>query len=125
MDYADVPPEIVDRLASICLALPETTQQPAWTGTRWQVRRRTIAHVLTIDSEKGPATVMTFRSDGPERDALLATGHPFFKAGWGTNVVGMVLGDGTDWEEVAELLAESYCIMAPKKLAARVAPPLE
>ena len=122
MDYADVPPEIVANLASICLGLPETTQEPAWTGMRWRVRKRTVAHVLTIDSERGPTTLVTFRSDGPERDALVGTGHPFFKAGWGTNVVGMVLDGSTDWEEVAELLTESYCIMAPKKLAALVAP---
>lgn len=38
----------------------------------------------------------------------------------GANVVGIVLDDDVDWEEVSELLTESYCIMAPKKLAERV-----
>ena len=51
-------------------------------------------------------------------------GHPFFRAGWGTNVMGLVLDDATDWDDVAELLTESYCIMAPKKLAARVVRPV-
>jgi hypothetical protein len=32
----------------------------------------------------------------------------------------MVLDDATDWDEVAELVTESYCIMAPKKLVALV-----
>jgi hypothetical protein len=36
------------------------------------------------------------------------------------NVMGMVLDDNVDWEEVGELLTESYCILAPKKLAALV-----
>jgi hypothetical protein len=66
---------------------------------------------------------MTFRSSGPELDALRAAGHPFFRPGWGTNVVGMVIDDDVDWDEVAELLTESYCILAPKKLAALVARP--
>jgi hypothetical protein len=35
----------------------------------------------------------------------------------------MVLGDHTDWDEVAELMAESYCLMAPKKLARLVERP--
>jgi hypothetical protein len=47
-------------------------------------------------------------------------GHPFFRPGWGTNVMGMVLDEATSWDEVAELLTESYCIMAPKKLVALV-----
>jgi hypothetical protein len=30
----------------------------------------------------------------------------------------MVLDDDTDWEEVRELVTESYCVLAPKKLVA-------
>jgi hypothetical protein len=44
-------------------------------------------------------------------------GYPFFKPGWGADVVGMVLDDDVDWDEVAELLTESYCVLAPKRLA--------
>ncbi len=70
--------------------------------------------------------MVSFRSAGAELAALRASGHPFFRPGWGDNVVGMVLDGGTDWDEVAELLTESYCIMAPKKLAALVdRPPVD
>jgi hypothetical protein len=132
-DYADVPPEILAELRSVCLGLPDASEQQAWAGARWQVRRRTFAHVLTVDSggpaggaaseEAGTATdglvtVVTFRSSGAELDALRRAGHPFFRPGWGNNVVGMVLDRATDWDEVAELVTESYCIMAPKKLVA-------
>ena len=51
---------------------------------------------------------------------LRSAGHPFFYAGWGRDVVGMVLEEDTDWTEVAELLTESYCVLAPKKLVALV-----
>ena len=54
---------------------------------------------------------------------LRAAGHPFFYAGWGRDVVGMVLDGDPDWDEVAELLTESYCVLAPKKLVALVARP--
>ena len=51
---------------------------------------------------------------------LLASGHPFFRPGWGTDVIGMVLGPDLDWTEVAELVTESYCVLAPKRLVEQV-----
>ena len=122
-DYADVPAEVVAALRAICLGLPETVEEQAWAGTRWRIRTRTFAHVLTVDSPAGPTTILTFRSSGPELDALWAAGHPFFRTGWGTNVVGMVIDAATDWDEVAELMTESYCVLAPKKLATLVERP--
>jgi hypothetical protein len=115
-EYADVPLEVVAELRSMCLGLPETVENQAWAGTQWRIRKRTFAHVLTVDFADGPVTVVTFRSSGPELDALRSAGHPFFRPAWGTNVVGMVLDAGVDWDEVTEFLTESYCILAPKKL---------
>jgi hypothetical protein len=120
VEYSDVPDEVIAQLRSVCLGLPETAEEQAWAGRRWVIRRRTFAHVLQVDSTEGSATVMTFRSSGDELEVLRRSGHPFFRPGWGTDVVGMVLDDGTDWDEVAELLTESYCILAPKKLVALV-----
>jgi hypothetical protein len=128
---ADVPPEILDRLRSVCLGLPETYEEAAWVGTRWRIRKRTFAHVLTVDPDHQaayaraaatdqPICVLTFRSSGDEIDGVITSSQRFFKPGWGADVVGMVLDDRIDWDEVAELLTESYCVLAPKKLAAQV-----
>jgi hypothetical protein len=35
----------------------------------------------------------------------------------------MVLDEGVDWAEVAELVTESYRVQAPKRLGASVDPP--
>ena len=35
----------------------------------------------------------------------------------------MVIEPDADWTEIAELLTESYCLLAPKKLVALVARP--
>jgi YjbR len=132
--YSDVPSEIVDRLRPICLALPEVHEEKAWAGTRWCIRKKNFAHVIGVDSgwppvvadnaglgkDDGLVVVLTFRSSGEELDVLRAAGHPFFPTQWNANVVGMVVDDATDWDEVTELLTESFCIMAPKKLAALV-----
>jgi hypothetical protein len=130
----DVPPEILDRLRPICMGLPETYEELAWIGIRWRIRKRTIAHVYTPDPERHlvyarylvdgePATMMTFRVPAEELDGLTHSGFPFFRAGWGRNVAGAILGEHTDWTEIAELITDSYAEMAPKFLVARVAPP--
>ena len=110
------------RLRPICAELPEAYEEPAWVGTRWRVRKRTFAHVLSIQdgADVPPVVALTFRSGGPELDVLRHAGHPFFYAGWGRDVIGLVIDADTDWTEVAELLTESFCVMAPKKLAAMV-----
>ncbi|MFI7218897.1 MmcQ/YjbR family DNA-binding protein [Micromonospora maritima] len=127
----DVPSAYLERLRPVCLGLPETYEEPAWVGTRWRIRSRTFAHVLTVGPDHQaayaraaagdePFCVLTFRCPGDEIGGLLAAGPPFYSPGWGADVVGMALDDATDWAEVAELLTESYCVLAPKKLVARV-----
>jgi hypothetical protein len=127
----DVPADILGRLRAICAALPESYEEDAWVGRRWRIRQRTFAHALTIvdgtpqaharaAGTDGPATVLTFRSTGPELLALRESGRPFFYGGWGRDVIGMHLDAGTDWVEVGELLTESYRFLAPQRLAARM-----
>jgi len=137
VDSADVPQDVVARLREVCRGLPECHEEQAWVGTRWRVRGRTFAHVLRVESGRppaharavgsdGPVMVVTFRAEGPELAALRAMGHPYYYGGWGRDVLVMVLDEGaddTDWTEVAELVTESYCLLAPRALAERVARP--
>lgn len=118
--YADPPAAVVARLRALCLALPEATENQAWAGHQWRIRRRTFAHVLAVDFPDGPVTVMTFRSSGTELAALRAGGLPFFVPAWGADQVGLVLGDGADWDDVAGLVTESYCLVAPQSLVRRL-----
>ncbi|HKA05374.1 MAG TPA: hypothetical protein VKD67_13635 [Acidimicrobiales bacterium] len=46
--------------------------------------------------EDGPASVLTFRSGGPELVALRHSGRPFFAPPWRMDEVGMVLDDSSD-----------------------------
>jgi hypothetical protein len=124
VEFADIPPEILGPLRARAPTLPEVREDPRWPVQRWLIGRRIFASVITTVNEHGDNTFLQFRSSGEELNVLLSTGPPFFRAGWGENVVGMVLTPATDWEEVGELLADSYCLMAPKKLVALVQPPL-
>jgi hypothetical protein len=127
----DAPRAVVAKLRAICLALPEASEEEAWVGTRWCVRKKNFAHVVGITdgwppayakaaAVDGPGTVLTFRVAGPELDALAGGGAPFFKPPWFADIVGLVLDERTDWDEVAELITESYCVLAPQRLVALV-----
>ncbi|MEP6297234.1 MAG: MmcQ/YjbR family DNA-binding protein, partial [Ilumatobacter sp.] len=96
-----------------------------WVGTRWMVRKRTFAHVLGIEFDgDASVAVVSFRSEGEELEVLRRSGHPYLDLGWGRDAMGIVLEDA-DWSEVAELVTESFCIMAPKMLVALVDRPLD
>jgi hypothetical protein len=58
-----------------------------------------------------------------ELEALVKTGYPFYKPRWNPQVVGLALEPDVDWAEVAELLTESYLLLAPRRLARLVDPP--
>ncbi len=127
----DVPPALLDRVRAICLGLPETYEEPAWVGVRWRVRQRTFAHLFTVDDDSTTSlkdafepgretTAVTFRVPGDELQALRQMGDPFFYVGWGRDVMAVRLDEASDWDEVRELLTDSYCVLAPHKLVARV-----
>jgi hypothetical protein len=126
-DDVEIPAAVLATLSAICLPLPEAYEEPAWVGTRWRIRSRTFAHVLTVDSgwpptyaqaarSDGPVTVVMFRSTGPELDALRHAAPPFFAPPWRADEIGIVVDADVDWGELAELLIDSYCALAPKKL---------
>jgi hypothetical protein len=115
-----VPEEWVVRVDATLGALPRCVQEPAWTGTRWRVRSATVAHIFGGEDQ---VFRITFRGEPDEVAAFEHMGHPYFRGSWGGNVIGMVLDDDTDWEELAELLTDSYCIQAPAHLAERVERP--
>ena len=98
---------------------------------RWRVRKKTFAHVLVaqegyvsayrdLTGVTEPTTVLTFRASGDELMVLTHTGPPFYKPWWSPTVVGMVLDGDTDWDEVAELVIESYRFCAPQTLRQRL-----
>ncbi len=127
----EVPAPILTRLRKACLALPETREERAWVGSRWCVRRETFAHVLMIAdgwppvyaraaATDGPVCVLTFQSLGPRVDPETFSRPPYFRPRWRPDIVGRFLAERDDWRDIAKLVTASYCLLAPKKLAAAV-----
>jgi hypothetical protein len=112
-----VPEEWVLRIGGILGGLPECVEEPAWVGTRWRVRAATVAHVFGGEDQ---LFRITFRGEPDEVIAFQHLGDPYFRAGWGGNVIGLLLDEDTDWAELAELLTDSYCLQAPDRLASLV-----
>lgn len=112
-----VPEAVVLRLDGMLSGFPLVREENAWVGTRWRVRQATVAHVF--GGEDGLLRI-TFRAEMDEVLAFSHLGPRYFKAGWGENVVGMLIDEETDWDELAELLTDSYCLQAPQTLAAKV-----
>jgi hypothetical protein len=120
VERPDVPEAWLRRIDRIIDAFPEVTRERAWVGDCWRVRRATIAHVFGGEDQ---LFRITFRAEPDEVLAFENLGPPYFRAGWGGNVVGLILDEHTDWQELAELLTDSYCVQAPRELAARVPRP--
>ena len=120
----EVPGDIVERIRTLCLALPEVTVRvdESLTRTRsaaqsFDIRRRSFCLLVAREDAAGkPVPLLVLRADPDERDALLSIGHPFFASRAGRDRIIVVLTGDTDWEEIRELVTESYRILAPKKL---------
>jgi len=113
----------LSRLTKICLALPEATTCRQGSHAGFFVRKRTFAYFL--NDHHGDGIVAVACKVLPGDNAALATSQPgrFYlpayiaHRGW----VALRLDVGeVDWDEVSELVASSYRLVAPKPLAALV-----
>jgi len=123
----EVAEDIVERVRTLCLALPETTVRVDHSMTRtrstahsFDIRRRSFCLLVAMESLTGKSVpLLVLRADPDEREGLLASGHPFFLPRRAPlDRIGVWLTDNTDWGEVRELVTESYRVLAPKKLSA-------
>ena len=109
----------IDRLRAVCLELPEAAEKEAWGDPTFRVRDKIFAMVKV-----GDGRVSLWCKAPPGSQAVLVGADPelFFvppyvgHKGW----VGMRLDRNPDWREVAIVVARSYRLIAPKRLAASV-----
>ena len=111
------------RLTKACLALPEAARQLEGRHARFHVRDKTFAWFLDDHHGDGIVAVSCRMALDENREAVALDPLRYYlpaymvHRGW----VGLRLDVGTtDWNEVAELVTESYRLVAPKRLAALV-----
>ena len=73
-------------------------------------------HLEQMGGPREFCPTLRIRSAGEEFETLRHLGPPYLVHPVQGNLVVMLLDDDTDWNEVAELVVESYRLMAPQKL---------
>lgn len=108
------------KLNHICLALPETTRTDSGRHASFLVRAKTFAYFLNDHHGDGIVSVCCKMGIGENEEIVGADPRRFYlpaylaHRGW----VALRLDVGpVDWDEVAGLIAGSYSLVAPKKLA--------
>ena len=111
----------LERLRRLCLALPEATEKEAWGDPTWRVRDRIFA-MQKGNYEGGRPSLWLKAPDGAQQVLTESDPERFFvppyvgHKGW----VGIYLDGHLDWTELSDLVQESYRLVAPRRLAARL-----
>ncbi|MPZ24339.1 MAG: MmcQ/YjbR family DNA-binding protein [Dehalococcoidia bacterium] len=109
----------IERLREICLALTEATEKEAWGEPTFRIRDKIFAQVSNNHHDdrvavwcKAPAGVqeMLVKGDPTRSFRPPYVGHK----GW----IGVYLDVEVDWDELADIVEESYRMTAPKRLLA-------
>lgn len=108
------------RVLKICLAFPEATHELCGKHATFRVKKKTFAYYLNDHHGDGIVSICCKVLPGDNKALASAQPSRFYlpayiaSRGW----VGLRLDVGeVDWEEVAELAAGSYQLIAPKRLA--------
>src|SRR5712691_1780641 len=110
---------VLARIRELCLGLPETSERLSHGAPTFFVRgKRAFVMVLSNHNGDGRFAIWCAAPDGAQRLLVEAEPERFFvppyvgTRGW----LGVRLGRGTDWEEIASILEDAYAEVAPPKL---------
>ena len=112
------------RVAKTCLALPEATRRDLGSHASFLIRKRPFVYFLNNHHGDGIVSIACKALPGDNSALVAAQPDRFYlpayigPRGW----VALRLDVGKpDWEEVRELIAGSYRLIAPKRLALSIA----
>ncbi len=115
--------ELINRLSTICLALPETEQRLSHGEQCWFIRGE--KQFGAFDDRHHETDRIAFWCPAPEgvqRTLVESDPDRFFvppyvgQRGW----IGVRLDRQPDWAEIEEIVIEAYLTVAPKRLVALV-----
>ena len=114
----------LDRLRTICLALPEAHEVKAWGEPTFRVRDKLFAMFASGNNHHGGGrNAVWCKATHVDQDILIrADPTRFFRppyvgpSGW----IGIYLDGTPDWEAVADQLRDGYRLIAPKRLVAQL-----
>ena len=110
---------VLDRLRSICLALPETSERLSHGSPSFFIREKRC-FLMVVDDHHGDGIFGIWCAAPPGNQELLidADSSRFFRPpyvghrGW----LGVRLNDGVDWDELEGIVEDAFAVVAPKRL---------
>ena len=112
------------RVSEICAELPEAERETPGRHATFRVRKRTFAYLLDDHHGDGILGVVGKAAPGQAEGMIAADPERYYAPaylghrGW----IGLRLDTReVDWEDVAGLISDSYLLVAPKRLATRLA----
>ncbi|MCP2312071.1 MmcQ/YjbR family DNA-binding protein [Kitasatospora paracochleata] len=118
-------PPPLDRLRSICLALPEAQERPSHGEASWFVGGGRM-FVTTADHHHDDRVALWAAAPAGVQEHLVAADpERYFRPpyvghrGW----VGAYLDVPVDWARVEDLVVDAYCLVAPARLRSAVEKP--
>jgi len=113
----------LERVRNICCALPEVVERLSHGQPTFFVRGKTT-FVMFLDDHHGDGRLALWCAAPPGVQAQLVEQEPerFFRPPYvgGRGWIGVRLDRQLDWDEVAEICADAYRQVAPKRLAAQL-----
>ena len=117
---------LIERVRRICLALPEASEQEAWSEPTWRVKNKLFAQLDDHHHGSPHCSVWLPAPLGLQETLVESDPDRFFRPpyvghkGW----IGVVLDTKPhakpDWKLVAALVEQAWRLIAPPKLAARL-----
>ena len=118
-----VPLSILEKVSKVCLALPGTTREMNNSHATFRVSKKVFVYFLDDHHGDGIVSICAKLAAGENALLVKSDAKRFYlpayigHRGW----VALRLDHGeVDWDEVGELVRESYRRTAPKRLAASV-----
>lgn len=112
-----------DRLREICAALPEVTERVSHGAVTFLVRgTRTLCYLTDDHHGDGLLALVCAAPAGVQEEVVRSDPERFFRPpyvghrGW----IGLRLERDPDWDEVAQVVEESYRCVAPVTLVRRL-----
>lgn len=106
---------VIERLRAICLDFPEALERETWEAPTYRVRDKIFAMQR---SNEGQIELWCKANPGVQEMLVAAEPDRYFvppyvgPKGW----IGIRLDGEVDWDDVADLVSESYRLIAPKRL---------
>ena len=120
MKSAPTPP--IDRLRTVCLALPEAHEVEAWSEPTFRVKNKIFAMYAASDTHHGAGRPAVWvKSTHLIQDMLIHDDPDRYFAppyvgpkGW----LGIRLDRRPNWKTIGDLIRDAYLLTAPKRIAA-------